>query len=109
MESIPGLLKNVKIPSLAGRFDNPVPTRFLAPIDCYTIPAKKLSSLLFTGFMVSHQTELKIESRRSFVVIQGDDSLVFYCGVHTLYNVQYILCCPHRKKKKEPKFVTLNL
>ncbi len=26
--------------SLAGRHDNPFPTRFLAPIDCYKIPAQ---------------------------------------------------------------------
>ncbi len=26
--------------SLAGRYDNPIPTRFLAPIDCYKIPAR---------------------------------------------------------------------
>jgi hypothetical protein len=39
-ESIPGLLKSLKIPSLAGRYDNPVPIRFLAPIDCSKIPAK---------------------------------------------------------------------
>ncbi len=25
--------------SLAGQYDNPIPTRFLAPIDCYKIPA----------------------------------------------------------------------
>jgi hypothetical protein len=26
--------------SLAGRYDNPIPTRFLAPIDCSKIPAQ---------------------------------------------------------------------
>jgi hypothetical protein len=26
--------------SLVGRYDNPSPTRFLAPIDCYKIPAQ---------------------------------------------------------------------
>ncbi len=25
--------------SLAGRYDNPIPSRFLAPIDCLKIPA----------------------------------------------------------------------
>ncbi len=33
--------------SLAGRYDNPIPTLFLAPIDCFKIPAhsdKKISS-----------------------------------------------------------------
>ncbi len=27
--------------SLAGRYDNPIPTRFLAPIDCFNIPAQR--------------------------------------------------------------------
>jgi hypothetical protein len=26
--------------SLVGRYDNPIPTRFLAPIDCLKIPAQ---------------------------------------------------------------------
>ncbi len=39
-ESISRLLKNLKIPSLAGRYDNPVPIRFPAPIDCSEIPAQ---------------------------------------------------------------------
>ncbi len=30
----------LKIPALAGRYDNPIPTRFLAPIDCLKIPAQ---------------------------------------------------------------------
>ncbi len=29
-----------KIPALAGQYDNPVPTWFLAPIDCSKIPAQ---------------------------------------------------------------------
>jgi hypothetical protein len=39
-ESIPGLLKSLKIPTLAGRYDNAIPTRFLTPIDCLKIPAQ---------------------------------------------------------------------
>ncbi len=30
----------LKIPALAGRYDNHIPTRFLAPIDCLKIPAQ---------------------------------------------------------------------
>ena len=30
---------SLKIPALGGRYDNPVPTWFLAPIDCLKIPA----------------------------------------------------------------------
>jgi hypothetical protein len=34
---------------LAGRYDNPIPTRFLALIDCSKIPAKDLLFLLFNA------------------------------------------------------------
>jgi hypothetical protein len=33
----------LKIPALAGRYDNPIPTRFLAPIDCLKIPAQLIT------------------------------------------------------------------
>jgi hypothetical protein len=33
-ESIPGLLRSLKIPSLAGGYDNPITIQFLAPTDC---------------------------------------------------------------------------
>ena len=39
-ESIPRLLKSLKIPPLAVRYDNPIKTRFLAPIDCSKITAQ---------------------------------------------------------------------
>jgi hypothetical protein len=32
--------------SLAGRYDNPIPTRFLAPIDCLKIPALSACQLM---------------------------------------------------------------
>jgi hypothetical protein len=31
----------LKIPALAGRYDNPIPIRFLVPIDCLTIPTQR--------------------------------------------------------------------
>ncbi len=37
-ESIPGLPKRLQIRALVGRYDNPIPPRFLAPIDCSKIP-----------------------------------------------------------------------
>jgi hypothetical protein len=43
LESIPGLLKSLKIRALVGRrYDNPTPTRFLAPIDSSKISAQVL-------------------------------------------------------------------
>jgi hypothetical protein len=32
-------INSASLCSLAGQFDNPIPTRFLAPIDCFKIPA----------------------------------------------------------------------
>ncbi len=32
-------MASAKICSLVGQYDNPIPTRFLAPIGCYKIPA----------------------------------------------------------------------
>jgi hypothetical protein len=38
-ESIPGLHKRLKIRALSGRYDNPIPSRFLTTIDGLKIPA----------------------------------------------------------------------
>jgi hypothetical protein len=43
LESIPGLLTSLIIRAPAGRDDNPILTRFLAPIDCSKIPAQEIS------------------------------------------------------------------
>jgi hypothetical protein len=48
-ESIPGLLKSLKIPSLAGRYDNSVPIRFLVPIDSSKIPAQDSNKKFYKG------------------------------------------------------------
>jgi hypothetical protein len=34
-------MNSASLSSLAGRYDNPIPTRFLAPIDCLKIPAQE--------------------------------------------------------------------
>jgi hypothetical protein len=43
LESIPGLLTSLIIRALAGRYDNHILTRFLAPIDCSKILAQGIS------------------------------------------------------------------
>jgi hypothetical protein len=40
--SSPGI-DSARLCSLAGRYDNPIPTRFPAPIDCSKIPAQALT------------------------------------------------------------------
>jgi hypothetical protein len=39
LESIPRPIAGLKIPTLVGRYYNPIPTRFPTPIDCSKIPA----------------------------------------------------------------------
>jgi hypothetical protein len=46
MNRIQGI-NSIKLCSLAGRYDNLIPTRFLASIDCLKIPAQSLLSSLF--------------------------------------------------------------
>ncbi len=46
MKSIPGLLQRLQIRAMASRYDNPIPTQFLAPIDFSKIPAQDDSSML---------------------------------------------------------------
>jgi hypothetical protein len=41
LESIPELLKRLQIRTLAGRYDNHIPTPFLAPINCYKITVQE--------------------------------------------------------------------
>ncbi len=36
-------MNSASVCSLAGRYDNPIPTRCLAPIDCLIIPAQEQS------------------------------------------------------------------
>ncbi len=38
--------------SLAARYDNPIPTRFLAPIDCLKIPALVLNAKHLEGIVL---------------------------------------------------------
>jgi hypothetical protein len=47
LESIPRLLKSLKIRALAGRYDNPINTGFLAPTDCYKIRVQNSRSAIY--------------------------------------------------------------
>ncbi len=48
----------------AGRYDNPVPTRFLAPIDRLKIPAQNSASLSFLTFLLASFRGKKITQPR---------------------------------------------
>ena len=61
-------MNSASLCSLVGRYDNPIPTRFLAPIDCLKIPALyasatgriRMKPLSFAGL-------LKVPKREIFV------------------------------------------
>ncbi len=40
-------INSARLWSLVGRYDNPIPTRFLAPIDCFKIPAQDVTHCFF--------------------------------------------------------------
>ncbi len=42
-------MNSASLCSLAGRYDNPIPTRFLAPIDCLKIPAQYFRGIEFSS------------------------------------------------------------
>jgi hypothetical protein len=71
LESILGLHKSLKIRALAGRYDNPIHTRFLAPIDCLKIPAQ-IDECEFSGptLWVPDKTGLNIADNNSVFTIQ---------------------------------------
>jgi hypothetical protein len=54
-ESIPRI-DSASLCSPAGQYDNPIPTRFIAPIDCSKIPAQdfQCSRILLNGWMRPH-------------------------------------------------------
>jgi hypothetical protein len=44
-------MNSVSLCSLAGRYDNPIPTQFLAPTDCLKIPALFQLRVMSLGLM----------------------------------------------------------
>ncbi len=49
-----GSLTGLQIPPLAGRYDDSIPTRFLAPIGCYKIPALDSQRRQFKSWFLAH-------------------------------------------------------
>jgi hypothetical protein len=57
-------MNSVSLCSLAGRYDNPIPTRFLAPIDCLTIPS-----------LVIQCVDRKLKAADQLIYAEDDDML----------------------------------
>ncbi len=62
--------------SLAGRYDNPIPTRFLAPIDCLKIPAPNTGSNGANSFSFLSSLSLLPPSHHGRVWLLPVDSLL---------------------------------
>jgi hypothetical protein len=45
-------MNSASLCSLAGLYDNPIPTRFLAPIDCLKIPALNMVLHISSGHQI---------------------------------------------------------
>jgi hypothetical protein len=78
---------------LAGRYDNPIPTRFLAPIDCLKIP-----------FLVIQCVDRKLKAADQLIYAEDDDMLhVAFIATNVnrcenYLNHQYILSEPFKTK-----------
>ncbi len=77
-ESIPGLLKILKIPSLAGRYHEPIPTRFLVHKDC----SKNLAQDSYTKFKKSSGFRVIITDMHLHVRVHDAhlNNLTRYCS-----------------------------
>ncbi len=51
-------MNSTSLCSLAGRYDNPIPTRFLAPIDCLKMPALNGVVGTWTKQLCRHQSKI---------------------------------------------------
>ncbi len=60
-------MNSASLCSLAGRYDNPIPTLFLAQIDCFKIPALYTLPLLDAlSWDVSAMRKLQLSSDREY-------------------------------------------
>ena len=57
-------MNSVSLCSLAGRYDNPIPTRFLAPMDCLKIPS-----------LVIQCVDRKLKAADQLIYAEDDDML----------------------------------
>jgi hypothetical protein len=63
-------MNSTSLCSLAGRYDNPIPTRFLTPIDCLKIPAQEAGEVNSLESIPGLLRSLKIPSEFSILLGQ---------------------------------------
>ncbi len=67
-------MNSASLCSLAGRYDNPIPTWFLAPIDCLKIPALLLSPYtIFVDVDITESNLLKVPKCEIFHLFDFND------------------------------------
>ncbi len=76
-ESIPGLFKSLEIPSLAGRYKNPIHTCFPAPVDCFEIPAQEETSGGILKFFKEPRNRFKGINSESLCSLAATTLLLF--------------------------------
>jgi hypothetical protein len=65
-------MNSASLCSLAGQYDNPIPTRFLAPIDCLKIPAlASLASGISSLESIPWLHNMKNEDEDDFIWIEA--------------------------------------
>jgi len=58
-------MNSASLCSLAGRYDNPIPARFLAPIDCFKIPALVSQEIKESPSGQKEHSWRKLETKRN--------------------------------------------
>ncbi len=61
-------MNSASLSSLVGRYDNHIPSRFLAPIDCLKIPAQEVKQYVYSSSFMCRFTIWKSEGWYLFVV-----------------------------------------
>ncbi len=73
-------MNSASLCSLAGRYDNPIPTQFLSPIDCLKIPALRNPYIPPPHpFFSFSRRELKRQKRRSSLMLRSIQELFGLC------------------------------
>ncbi len=80
--------------SLAGRYDNPIPTRFLAPLDCVKIPTQLTIGQFVILSVNLRQSQLSVFRLRSIPVMSCCDTTQ---GITVITNPYFLFFLTHQQ------------
>ncbi len=79
----------LKIPALAGLFDSPIPTWFLAPIDCFKNPAQEFKFSLLSNSLNFNES---IRTLLTEIVLSSEPPLTLSSELMcSFYHIELIL------------------